>query len=307
MPSNVFTVQQDPHERAPFYASNQSHLTRADIQHAVENALLEDKAEHDVTTLGIFTETSRARGRIFVKEDCVVCGVSVAEETFRYFDKSMKITLEAKDGEKLTKGQTVLRFEGDIRAVLRAERVALNFLAFMSSIATRTESVVRAAARYGVKVLDTRKTIPLLRSLSKYSVIQGGGYNHRHDLAQMGLIKDNHIAQAGSVKAAIEAFRAYAPRTPLEVEVDTLEQLREALFMLPEMVLLDNMESQTMRLAMELIREVNAEKRVTITAEASGGFNLENLSRLEGTGVDFVSLGTITNVIIPPDFSLEVD
>jgi nicotinate-nucleotide pyrophosphorylase (carboxylating) len=146
----------------------------------------------------------------------------------------------------------------------------------------------------------------MLRSLSKYAVVKGGGYNHRHDLAAMGLIKDNHIAQAGSVAAAILAFRRHAPFTPLEVEVDTLQQLTEALPLKPDMVLLDNMDAETMKQAMEQIRMINAALGTKITAEASGGFTLGNLGRLAGTGVDFVSLGSITNIIEPPDFSLEI-
>ncbi|HNL11482.1 MAG TPA: carboxylating nicotinate-nucleotide diphosphorylase, partial [Turneriella sp.] len=230
----------------------------------------------------------------------------VAEQTFRYFDTGMVIRTAAADGDLLKAGSTVLEFEADIRAVLRAERVALNFLAFMSSIATRTQQISRAAAVYGVKVLDTRKTVPMLRAISKYAVVRGGGYNHRHDLSEMGLIKDNHIAQAGSVTAAILAFKRHAPFTPLEVEVDTLEQLQEALPLKPEMILLDNMDNATMKQAMKLIREANTAMGTKITAEASGGFAAGNLDRLKDTGVDFVSLGSITNVIEPPDFSLEI-
>jgi nicotinate-nucleotide pyrophosphorylase (carboxylating) len=299
------TLPQRDGERA-VYASNVPALTDMEIGRAVRFALAEDKASADITTQAIFTEGARAKGRIFVKSECVICGIRLAEEAFRYFDTGMVIRPLAADGDLLKAGSTVIELEGDIRALLRAERVALNFLAFLSSIATRTRQVVRAAAAYGVKVLDTRKTIPMLRALSKYAVVCGGGYNHRHDLAAMGLIKDNHIAQAGSVAAAIRAFKRHAPFTPLEVEVDTLEQLKEALPLKPDMVLLDNMENATMKQAMQLIREANAAMGTKITAEASGGFTLANLDRLKDTGVDFVSLGSITNTIEPPDFSLEI-
>lgn len=299
------TAPQRDRER-PVYASNVPVLGDVEIGRAVRYALAEDKASADITTQAIFTESARSTGRIFVKTDCVVCGIRVAEQTFRYFDTGMVIRTAAADGDLLKAGSTVLEFEGDIRAALRAERVALNFLAFMSSIATRTQQISRAAAVYGVKVLDTRKTVPMLRAISKYAVVRGGGYNHRHDLSEMGLIKDNHIAQAGSVTAAILAFKRHAPFTPLEVEVDTLEQLQEALPLKPEMILLDNMDNATMKQAMKLIREANTAMGTKITAEASGGFAAGNLDRLKDTGVDFVSLGSITNVIEPPDFSLEI-
>ncbi|MFO1527812.1 MAG: carboxylating nicotinate-nucleotide diphosphorylase [Turneriella sp.] len=290
----------------PVYASAVPVLTDTEIGRAVRFALAEDKASADVTTQAIFTTPAEAKGRIFVKSPCVVCGIRVAEHAFRYFDTAMEITARAADGDRLAPGATVLEFRGDIRAVLRAERVALNFLGFMSAISTRTAAIVEQAGKYGVKVLDTRKTIPMLRSISKYAVVRGGGYNHRHDLSEMGLIKDNHIAQAGSVAAAVLAFRRHAPFTPLEVEVDTLEQLSEVLPLKPDMILLDNMEQPVMEKAMHLIRAANRQHGTKITAEASGGFSAENMSRLENTGVDFVSLGSVTNVINPPDFSLEI-
>lgn len=290
----------------PVYASSIPDLSETEIARVVRSALAEDKASADITTQALFPTSARTLGRIFVKEDCVLSGLNLALHTFRYFDQSMVFETTAADGDELTAGQTIFSFAGDIRAVLRAERVALNFLAFMSSIATRTRKVSNLAAKYHVRVLDTRKTVPMLRSISKYAVIQGGGLNHRHDLSEMGLIKDNHIAQAGSVTAAILAFKRHAPFTPLEIEVDTLEQLREALPLKPEMVLLDNMDNATMAEAMRIVKEVNRLQGTKITAEASGGFTLENLDRLKDTGVDYVSLGSITNVIQPPDFSLEI-
>lgn len=290
----------------PVYASNVPVLSDFEIGKAVRYALAEDKASADITTQAIFTDASKAEGRIFVKSDCVLCGVRLAEQTFRYFEPGLDLRLVASEGDILKAGATVMQFKGDIRTILRGERVALNFLAFMSSIATRTRRVADLVKPYGVRVLDTRKTIPMLRALSKYAVVKGGGLNHRHDLAEMGLIKDNHIAQAGSVTAAILAFRRHAPFIPLEIEVDTLDQLAEALPLKPDMVLLDNMDAKTMAEAMQRIRTANKALGTKITAEASGGFTLQTLDRLKDTGVDFVSLGSITNTIEPPDFSLEI-
>mgnify|MGYP001604571108 FL=1 len=301
-----FTSQVPRENMRPVYASSVPSLSDLEIGKAVRHALAEDKASADITTQAIFIEPLQSKGRIFVKSACVLCGVRVAEQTFRYFDSAMEITFKANDGDKLQPGQTVLEFKGDIRAVLRAERVALNFLAVMSSISTRTHRVAEAARKFNVRVLDTRKTIPMLRSISKYAVVRGGGFNHRHDLSEMGLIKDNHIAQAGSVAAAVLAFRRHAPFTPLEVEVDTLDQLDEVLPLKPDMVLLDNMDQPAMAKAMQMIRAANLRQGTRITAEASGGFTVDNLERLADTGVDFVSLGSITNVIEPPDFSLEI-
>ncbi|MBV6493293.1 MAG: Nicotinate-nucleotide pyrophosphorylase [carboxylating] [Turneriella sp.] len=288
------------------YASGIPHLPDLEIQRAVRVALEEDKAEFDVTTNAIFLAQQNTQGRIFVKNDCVVCGVRLVEEAFRHFNPAITLEFLKHDGEKLKAQDTIVRFQGDIRGVLRAERVALNFLAFMSAIATRTRRVVDIVAPYGVRVLDTRKTIPTLRTLSKYAVVMGGGLNHRHNLAEMGMIKDNHIAEAGSVSKAINAFRKHAPKIPLELEVDTIEQLEEALPLKPDMVLLDNMDSKTMAVATKLIREANQKMGTKITSEASGGFSLEAMGRLENSGVDFVSLGSITNTIEPPDFSLEI-
>ncbi|MCX7633011.1 MAG: carboxylating nicotinate-nucleotide diphosphorylase, partial [Turneriella sp.] len=297
----------EPPQERVVYGSATAQLSDWEIEEAVRRALAEDRADADITTQAIFKDQGPARGRIFVKSPCVLCGVRLAEFALRYFDSTMQIELAAADGDTLRSGDTVLHFHGDVRAVLQAERVALNFLAFLSAIATHTRRVATVAAQYGIKVLDTRKTIPGLRNLSKYAVIKGGGCNHRFNLAEMGLIKDNHIAHAGSVSAAIEAFRRQAPFTPLEVEVENLEQLREALALKPDMILLDNMEPALMKKAVRLIREANRKFGTRITAEASGGFHLRNLHRLKGTGVDFVSLGSITNTITPPDFSLEIE
>jgi nicotinate-nucleotide pyrophosphorylase (carboxylating) len=290
----------------PVYASNVAVLGDFEIGKAVRYALAEDKASADITTQAIFTEPAKAKGRIFVKHDCVVCGIKLAEQTFRYFEPGIEIAMAVADGDVLRNGDTVMTFNGDIRTILRGERVALNFIAFMSAIATRTRRVADQIKPFGVRVLDTRKTIPMLRTISKYAVVKGGGLNHRHDLSEMGLIKDNHIAQAGSVLAAILAFRRHAPFIPLEIEVDTLQQLDEALPLKPDMVLLDNMDAQTMAEAMRRIRAANKSQGTKITAEASGGFTLANLDRLKDSGVDFVSLGSITNTIEPADFSLEI-
>ncbi|MBX3721444.1 MAG: carboxylating nicotinate-nucleotide diphosphorylase [Turneriella sp.] len=301
-----YTPQSPRDGLRPVYASNVAVLSDFEIGTAVRYALAEDKASADITTQAIFTDTNKAEGRIFVKSDCVLCGVRLAEQTFRYFEPGFTIKLEAADGDALRSGATVMRFKGDIRTILRGERVALNFIAFMSSIATRTRKIADLVRPYGVRVLDTRKTVPMLRAISKYAVVKGGGLNHRHDLSEMGLIKDNHIAQAGSVAAAILAFRRHAPFVPLEIEVDTLEQLDEALPLKPDMVLLDNMDAPTMAEAMRRIKAANKSFGTKITAEASGGFTATTLDRLKDTGVDFVSLGSITNTIEPPDFSLEI-
>lgn len=293
-------------EPRPVYASSVAQLSDNDIGHAIRSALAEDRASADITTQAIFTVPEKARGRIFVKSSCVVCGVRIAEQTFRYFDPAFSVTAGASDGADLIAGQTVLEFSGDIRAILRGERVALNFLGLMSGLATQTRRVQKLADTYGVKVLDTRKTIPMLREISKYAVVIGGGLNHRHNLAEMGLIKDNHIAHAGSVTAAVLAFRRHAPFVPLEVEVDDLDQLRELLPLKPEMILLDNMENAKMAEAMRMIKAANATFGTKITAEASGNFSFNNLERLKDTGVDYVSLGSITNRVEPPDFSLEI-
>ena len=288
------------------YGTNIPFLPQSEIDRVLRQAFTEDQALADVTTHAVFEKFSLAHGRIFVKEEGIVCGVSLAEQALKFFDHSITVLRVKQDGERVQTGDTILKFEGDIRSIMRSERIALNFLAFMSSIATRTAQVVSIANSLGVKVLDTRKTIPGLRLVSKYAVVKGGGYNHRLDLSAMGLIKDNHIAHAGSVSAAIRKFKKSTIYKQLEVEIDTINQLYEALNEKPDMILLDNMDNATMKEAARIIREFNQKNKTQITSEASGGFTLENLSRIQGTGVDFVSLGSITNTIIPLDFSLEI-
>ncbi len=288
------------------YASKYLKLSSADYELQLKLAFEEDGYEQDVSTLSIFEQPARACAHIIARESGIIAGLPVVQAAFTFIDKQVQIEFLKQDGETCSSGDLILSARGDIRSLLRAERVALNFLGFLSGIATATRRVCDALQPMNIRPLDTRKTIPGLRRLSKYAVALGGGYNHRMSLADMGLIKDNHIAQAGSVTKAIKKFREKYPNMPLEVEVDTIEQLREALPLQPDMILLDNMNPGQLKECVNLIRDFNIKYGTNITSEASGGFRLDNLDMLTGTGVDYVSLGSLTSHVIPIDFSLEI-
>lgn len=270
----------------------------------IRHALQEDGAEADITTLSTVPEQQQASGSILTREAGVIAGLAIAAATFRLLDERVSVELLVRDGTVVQPGDVLARLNGPARSVLSAERVALNFLGHLSGIATLTARCVQAIEGTHARILDTRKTTPGLRSLEKGAVLLGGGQNHRFGLSDGVLIKDNHIKAAGGIAQAIEAARRTAPHLlKIEVECETLAEVQQALKARADVVLLDNMDIQTMHNAVELIRK----DAPLVLIEASGniGTNGERLRAVASTGVDFISLGALTHSAPNFDVSLE--
>jgi nicotinate-nucleotide pyrophosphorylase (carboxylating) len=265
----------------------------------VTRTLTEDVGRGDVTAEATVPAGLRCGARIVAREPLVVAGVPLAVALFRRLAPDAGIDVLAPDGTGAGRGDTVLRLEGPARALLTAERSALNILQHLSGVATLTRAYVQAVAGTGAKVLDTRKTIPGLRLLEKYAVRLGGGVNHRMGLYDAVMIKDNHIAVAGGVTAAIRACRAHT-RLPIQVECDTLEQVREALAAGADSLLLDNMTPASLREAVAL-----AAGRVPL--EASGGVTLDTIRGIAETGVDYISVGRLTQSAPAIDLGMDFE
>lgn len=265
----------------------------------IKEALEEDIGNEDVTTNAVMPEYKRGRVKLICKQDGVICGLNVFERAFKLLDEHTIIEIFVKDGDSVKKGQRIAMVSGDIRVLLSGERVALNFLQRMSGIATYTRSVVNLLDGCKTKLLDTRKTTPNMRVFEKYAVRCGGGNNHRYNLSDGVLLKDNHIGAAGGVKKAVEMARAYAPFVrKIEVEVENLDMCREALDAGADIIMLDNMSVEDMKKAVEMI----GGRAVT---ECSGNITLENVTRIKETGVDFVSSGALTHSAPILDLSLK--
>jgi len=270
----------------------------------IRYALEEDGAEFDVTTLSTVAAERRALGSIIARRAGVIAGLAVAAATFLEFDPQVEIELLAADGAAVQVGQVIAHVRGSARSLLSAERVALNFLGRLSGIATLTAQCVRALEGTRARILDTRKTTPGLRILEKEAVRLGGGQNHRFGLHDGVLIKDNHIKAAGGIAQAISAARRTAHHLlKIEIECETLAEVREAVTADADVVLLDNMDAETMRSAVEMIRR--AAPNVLIEASGNIGTNPARLAEVAATGVDFISLGALTHSAPNFDVSLE--
>ncbi|MDP1860806.1 MAG: carboxylating nicotinate-nucleotide diphosphorylase [Gemmatimonadaceae bacterium] len=265
-------------------------LLGAEVTARVRSALEEDGAFNDVTTIATVLSDRRARARLVARENGVVAGVAFAIEAFHQLDAKACIRIDAEDGTRLAKGETVLYISGHARGLLSAERVALNFLQRMSGVATLTSRYVDAVRGTGAKILDTRKTTPGWRSLEKYAVRAGGGVNHRLDLASAVLIKDNHLAAVdGDIAVAVKRSRdLLPPDAMLEVECDRLAQVQAALDARADIILLDNMPPDLMRECVRLV----AGRAVL---EASGGVRLDTVRAIAETGVNHISVGALTH------------
>ena len=265
----------------------------------VRRALEEDVRDGDITTDATVAPGLRARGVFLMKADCVLAGLDVAFETFRQVESGVRCVARKADGDACRSGEEIAEVFGSARALLVAERTALNFLQRLSGIATRARRFVDAAGGR-ITVLDTRKTTPTLRVLEKYAVRAGGASNHRTGLFDAILIKDNHIALAGGVKVAVDRVRAHRPGLPVEIEADTLAQLDEALAAGAETILLDNMST-------DRIAEAVARARGRAKIEISGGVTLERIPELAATGADFVSVGALTHSAPAIDISFDIE
>jgi nicotinate-nucleotide pyrophosphorylase (carboxylating) len=264
----------------------------------IKNALEEDLAWGDITTESTIPNNSISNARLIAKEAGVLCGIDVFERVMKTVDNSINIAKNFKDGDSVDKGCIIAIIQGPSKSILSAERVALNLIQRMSGISTATANIVAKISSTKTKIADTRKTTPGLRMLEKYAVRVGGGSNHRYNLADGVLIKDNHINAAGSITNAVTAARAYIPHTvKIEVETESLEQVQEALDCCADIIMLDNMDTVTMKKAVELI------DRRALT-EASGNMGERDLLEVAHTGVDIISIGALTHTVKAMDISL---
>ena len=278
------------------------HISAFEVERILKSALAEDIGSGDVTSLSTVPSGRTISGRYIAKEDGVLCGLEVVARAFALLDASIAFTALAADGDRVRKGDVIATVSGDARAILAGERVGLNLLQHMSGVATQTARAVAAVAGTGAKIVDTRKTTPGLRVLDKYAVRMGGGGNHRFNLADGVLIKDNHIVAAGGIAAAVAAARARAPHSlKIEVEVETLEQLREALEAGADIIMLDNMPTEMMREAVRLV----AGRALTEASGNMGDKTDAELRAVAETGVDLISIGALTHSVKALDISLK--
>ena len=274
----------------------------ADLPQQVEAALREDLGSGDVTA-ALVPAAQRVRGRVVAREAAVLCGRAWAEETFRQLDARVQLSWHGADGDRLADGQTIFEVAGPARPVLSGERTALNFLQLLSGTATATRRFVDAVAGTACQILDTRKTLPGLRTAQKYAVRCGGARNHRMGLFDQVLIKENHIAAAGSLTGAIEAARRQAAGIAVEVEVETLAELQEALNARPDIIMLDEFTLADMRAAVALNRTHGAGAKL----EVSGSVSLETVRAIAETGVDYISVGALTKHVRAIDLSMRLE
>ena len=276
---------------------------KPDRHDPISASLNEDIGQGDITTDFFVPETLHATGRVTARENAILAGTGAAAEIFRRVDPSIDIQIVRRDGDEVVAGDPIIEVRGLARSILKAERVALNFLQRLCGIATLTRQFVDAIGNHPAKILDTRKTTPGMRALEKAAVVAGGGVNHRFGLYDMVLVKDNHLATLGGFSSfadRIRQLRQERPNIRIEVEADDLEQARAFVEINGiDVILLDNM-------APAQIREAVALRRDNIQFEASGGITLENVKRIAATGVDYISIGGLTNAARAIDFGLEV-
>jgi len=274
--------------------------------HLLRSFLAEDLGPGDITTDSVVSPTQRARGEAIAKAPLVLAGIDLFVEVFRLLDSATQAEICCHDGEELKPGQIPARLTASARALLSGERVALNLLQRLSGVATLTQQFVRAIAGTGAEILDTRKTTPGLRAFEKYAVRAGGGRNHRKDLGEAVLIKENHIRLAGGVPAALAAAEAARGRAAwIEIEVTNLDELRSALAHHPDVVLLDNMSPALVRRAVEQVNAHDPARK--IRTEASGGITLGNVREFAESGVDWISVGALTHSAPAVDLSFEIE
>ena len=265
----------------------------------IKMALREDISSEDVTTNAVMPEAKPGEVDLICKQDGIICGIDVYERVFKLLDDSTQVEKYVKDGDAVKSGQLMAKVKGDIRVLLSGERVALNYLQRMSGIATYTHEVTGLLSGSKTVLLDTRKTTPNMRIFEKYAVKCGGGQNHRYNLSDGILLKDNHIGAAGSITKAIEMAKAYAPFVrKIEIETETLEQVKEAADAGADIIMLDNMDVETMKKAVEIIDG-------RAKTECSGNVTKENIKNIIDSGVDYVSSGALTHSAPILDISMK--
>ncbi len=272
---------------------------KINVDEYIINTLKEDITSEDVSTNAVMPEDKNGKADLICKQDGIICGLGIFERTFKLLDENSHFETDVKDGDFVKKGQLIGVIYGDVKALLSGERTGLNYLQRMSGIATITKEYADALKGYKTVLLDTRKTTPNMRPFEKYAVTVGGGKNHRYNLSDGVLLKDNHIGAAGSVTKAIKMAKDYAPFVrKIEIETETLEQVKEAVEAGADIIMLDNMDNETMKKAVELI----GDKAET---ECSGNVTKERLKEIAEIGVDFVSCGALTHSAPIMDISLK--
>lgn len=278
--------------------NNQITMT-LNVDHLLLQALSEDITSEDITTNSVMREAMAGEVQLICKQDGIIAGLQIFERVFQLLDDTVEVEFFCKDGDFVTSGQLMAVVKGDIRALLSGERVALNYLQRMSGIATYTHSIAKLLKGSKTKLLDTRKTTPNMRIFEKYAVKVGGGYNHRYNLSDGILLKDNHIGAAGSVTKAIQMAKEYAPFVrKIEIEVENLDMVKEAVEAGADIIMLDNMTPEMMKEAIAII-DGRAE------TECSGNVTRENVERLLDVGVDYISSGALTHSAPIMDISLK--
>jgi len=273
------------------------------FQKIIDRALKEDQSHHDITTNILVPENQISKACIIVRQEAVICGLDVAKYIFKKFDPKMKFTFFCKDGDRLKRNCKVVCLKGKTRAILTGERLVLNFMAYLSGISTETNKFVKKAHPYQVKIMDTRKTIPGLRALVKMAVRTGGGVNHRFNLKEMVMIKDNHLIAYKREKTIENAIKHVRKKTRkiIVIEVDSLIQFKQALDAQPDIILLDNMSPRQLKKSVK----INNESKNKCLLEASGGITLRTIRAVAKTGVDRISIGALTHSPNAIDFSME--
>lgn len=272
---------------------------KINVDEYILNTLREDITSEDVSTNAVMPEDMQGKAELICKQNGIICGLGIFERTFKLLDDTSHFETDVKDGDFVKKGQLIGIIYGDIKAILSGERTGLNYLQRMSGIATITKEYMNELEGYKTVLLDTRKTTPNMRPFEKYAVTVGGATNHRYNLSDGVLLKDNHIGAAGSITKAIKMAKAYAPFVrKIEIETETLEQVQEALDAGADIIMLDNMDNDTMKKAVEMING-RAE------TECSGNVTKERLKEIAEIGVDFVSCGALTHSAPIMDVSLK--
>lgn len=269
------------------------------LEEIILNALSEDIGQGDITSELVIPDSANITANFVAREDCVVCGIPILEQVFsRYNDVRFQPSVQ--EGRKLKAGSIIFKVSGNARAILKTERVALNLMQYLSGIATETSKFAEKISHTSARILDTRKTLPGYRMLSKYAVWVGGGNNHRFCLDDGILIKDNHIALAGNIREAVLKAKAGNTGLKVEVECDNLLQVEEAINAEADIILLDNMDIETLKRSVALRGQKNT------MLEASGGVNLDNVKGIAETGVDYISVGRLTHSVKAIDIGLDV-
>ena len=272
-------------------------LSEKFIDRVIDQSIDEDLGSGDITTNAVVDPELKAKAEWISKEEGVICGLLIAKKVFQKLDREIEWNPLKKDGEHVSSGEQIVTFNGNCRAILSAERTALNFAQRMSGIATQTHLGVKLLEGYKTQIVDTRKTVPGLRELDKYAVVSGGGKNHRMGLYDMAMVKDNHIVAAGGIIKAVKLIRERNPDVKIEVETTTLDQVAEAVEAGADIIMLDNMDTDKMR------RCVKASAKLK-PLEASGNITLDNVFEVAKTGVERISIGALTHSVKAFDLSM---